>query len=435
MSIFGNTSANQTTANTTGLFGAASSTNGGGVFGNNQQQHQSQQQKPFSFGTSQTQPLGGSLFGGSSIQQQNNASNAKSMFSFGQQSQQQPQQQPQQQEAQPQRPLDQTLRFGTSGIDPQNVTHGMWEEGRGLGVYRSIPAQINVIKDKWDAATLSSPLRTYVYKHTGDEKEALRYRPDPGEDENKWEEAVSKRPGPEWVPLLVRGFNDMGMKTKQQMEAIARCNMILHEINTSLELQLETHNQKVAARLAECKRRQIATSRRTLALAVKVQILRKKGYVMDNAEDELKSKLEKLEREICDPSLDAREQEIWARMLGIRERAKRLKSEMDKLTPSIASEEPVLDETTIKTAKEVRTTVQSRPRSSMLICHRSSKLTTRNCDTFTKSFNWCKKNMKNGRKCRMPEAQTYCGELETETSQSSDPERPAVLAIVTTVGL
>jgi nuclear pore complex protein Nup54 len=246
----------------------------------------------------------------------------------------------------------------------------MWEEGRGLGVYRSIPAQMNVVKDKWDAATLVSPLRAYLYQHVGDEKEALRYRPGPGEDEDKWEDAIQKRPGGEWVPLLVRGFMEMGGKVKQQGEALARCNMMLQEINNSLNLQLEMHQQKVAARLAECKRRQQATSRRILALAVKVQILRNKGYVMDNAEEELKVKLEKLEKDVLDPSLDAREQEIWARMLGIRERAKRLKTEMDKLAPMAAAEEPALDEGTIKTAKQVYpltwSTVQSLTSSQIL---------------------------------------------------------------------
>lgn len=93
---------------------------------------------------------------------------------------------------------------------------------------------------------------------------------------------------------------------------------------------------------------------RTLALAAKIQILRNRGYVMDNAEEELKEKLLKLEREVFDPSLSGREQEIWARMLGIRERGKRLKAEMEKVTPVATGEEPVLDEETVRTAKKVR---------------------------------------------------------------------------------
>ena len=345
--MFGNTSTN--TAAKPGLFSLSTPQNNtGGLFGS--------QQKPevkslFGATQNQSQPQGSSIFSTfNQPQQQNNTSTTQpGTFTFGQSQQQN------NANAQPQRPLDQTLRFGNTSINNQQAAQSLWEEGRGLGVYRSIPAQVEIIKDKWDAASLQSPLRSYIYQHVGDEKEALQYRPNPQqEDESKWEEAISKRPGPQWVPVLVRGFYEMGEKGKRQCEMIAKGNMLLQEINTSLEVQLETHNQKVAARLAECRRRQQAASKRALALAVKVQILRNKGYVMDNAEEELKSKLEKLERDVLDPGLDARQQEIWARMLGIRERAKRLKTEMEKIAPSTQTEESVLDETTVRQAKEVR---------------------------------------------------------------------------------
>jgi nuclear pore complex protein Nup54 len=223
---------------------------------------------------------------------------------------------------------------------------------------------MNIVKNKWDPTSLSSPLRTYLYQHVESETDALKYRPGPGEDEDKWEEAVSNRPGPDWVPLLVQGFFQLGRKAQIQMEGIQRCNMMLQEINTSLEVQLDRHRQNVATRLEECKRRQAAAAQRTLALAVKVQILRNRGYVMDNAEEELKAKLETLQREVFDPSLNAREQEIWARMLGIRERAKRLKMEMDKIAPTANAdaEDSGLDEETIRAAKKVSTTSARIPR-------------------------------------------------------------------------
>lgn len=324
----------------------------GGLFGTSSQPQQ--QQSTSLFGNSNQTQQGGGIFGSLGQSSQTGAAGGLSQANSGSNPFGQSQQQQQQQ--QPQRPLDQTLRFGQSqqgATQPQNGAQPLWEEGRGLGVYRSIPAQMGIIKEKWDPASLMTPLRTYLYQHVGDEGEALRYRPGPGEDENKWEEAVSRRPGPAWVPLLVRGFFELGKKAQIQMEAIQRCNMMLQEINTSLDIQLDTHRQKVSTRLAECKRRHQAASQRTLALAVKVQILRNRGYVMDNAEEELKSKLEKLGREILDPSLNAREQEIWARMLGIRERAKRLKSEMDKITPASQNDEPLLDEDTVKAAKQV----------------------------------------------------------------------------------
>lgn len=221
-----------------------------------------------------------------------------------------------------------------------------------MGVYRSIPQQMALIKDKWDPASFNSPLRTYLYQHVEKETDALKYTPGPEDDASKWEEAVQRRPGPKYVPVVARGFGELGARAKQQMEMIARCNMMLNEINTSLDIQLDVHKQKVAASLAECRRRHNTISQRTLVLAVKVQILKNRGYVMDNAEEELKSKLAKLEAEVLDPALRAREQEVWARMLGIREQARHLKAEMEKLKPVNQEDDPLLDEETIKAARK-----------------------------------------------------------------------------------
>ncbi|KAJ9602233.1 Nucleoporin nup57 [Cladophialophora chaetospira] len=319
----------------------------GGLFGASQNQQQSgglfvtsqnQQQSGGLFGTSQTQQQSGGLFGAPSQPQPGSTTFAQAL----------------QQGPQPAQPsFDQTLQFGQSR-QGQPGSQSLWEEGRGMNTFRSIPVQMNIVKNKWDPTSLSSPLRTYLYQHVESETDALKYRPSSGEDEDKWEEAVSTRPGPDWVPLLVQGFFQLGRKSQIQMEAIQRCNMMLQEINTSLDIQLDRHRQNVASRIEECKRRQTATAQRTLALAVKVQILRNRGYVMDNAEEELKAKLETLQRDVFDPSLNAREQEVWARMLGIRERAKRLKLEMDKIAPtaSATEEESTLDEETIKAAKK-----------------------------------------------------------------------------------
>jgi len=73
---------------------------------------------------------------------------------------------------------------------------------------------------------------------------------------------------------------------------------------------------------------------------------------MDNAEEELNTKLKKLEKDVFDPTLNGREQEIWARMLGIRERGKRLKAELERAGPIARNEDAVLDEQTVLTAKK-----------------------------------------------------------------------------------
>lgn len=75
---------------------------------------------------------------------------------------------------------------------------------------------------------------------------------------------------------------------------------------------------------------------------------------MDEAEEELKKKLAQLERSVFNPSLNGRAEEIWARMLAIREHSKRLQAEMEKAGASTAAQgEEELDENTMKTAKKI----------------------------------------------------------------------------------
>jgi nuclear pore complex protein Nup54 len=213
--------------------------------------------------------------------------------------------------------------------------------------------QMNLVKEKWDPNSLASPLRTYLYQVV-EEQNAPFFQPGPGEDGHKWDEAVLKRPEPRCVPALARGFWDLGKRAQRQREFIEKINIRLHDINQSLDAQLEIHSQKVASRLAECRRRHVVASQRTLSLAARIQILRNRGYVMDNAEEELKMKLSKLEREVFDPSLNGREQEIWARMMGIRERGRWLQKEIEKTTPVASNVDSALDEGMVQAAKKVR---------------------------------------------------------------------------------
>lgn len=331
-------------AQTTGSFGASSQpTQSTGFFGASTQPAQQQQQ--------QSTP---SLFGNPQQQQAQPTTSLFGASNFGTTQNQNQLNQSQQQ----QRPLDQTLRLG-HGESQQTIAQAQeakepwWQDNKGASIMRSIPQQMALIKDKWDPASLNSPLRTYLYQYVGSESEALKYTPSNEDDPSKWEEAVQKRPGPEWVPVLARGFKELAARGWIQQNQIQRCNMMLNEINASLDIQLDKHRQNVASRLAECKQRHKAISQRALALAAKVQILKNRGYVMDNAEEDLKHKLASLESTIFDPTLNARQQEIWAHMMGIRERSRYLKSEMQKLQPVAESDDPLLDDNQMKQAKKV----------------------------------------------------------------------------------
>lgn len=186
------------------------------------------------------------------------------------------------------------------------------------------------------------------------ENDAPLYQPTAEDDEHKWEEAFNKRPNATSVPTLVRGFWALGKRAQRQREFIEACQLRLHEINASLDAQLDLHAHQVASRLSECRRKHLVASQRTLSLAAKIQVLRNRGYVMDNAEELLKTKLRKLELQVFDPTLNGREQEVYAKMCSIRERSRELQERLNKVKPMAQEVDEGLDEEIVKAAKTVR---------------------------------------------------------------------------------
>ena len=203
---------------------------------------------------------------------------------------------------------------------------------------KSVVEQIRVLNNKWDPANPDCVFTHYFYNAVKPE-EAPFYGPSPGEDERKWEEALSKKPSAGAIPVLARGFEQVAERIKQQSAAVTALRTRLHEINNCLSLLKDAHELGVASRITEAKRKHIVFTQRTLALATKVQILRNRGYVMDQQEEELKKKLMQLEKQTFDPVLGGRQEEIWARMSGVRERARILKEETEKLGKTIENQQ------------------------------------------------------------------------------------------------
>ncbi|OQD78610.1 hypothetical protein PENDEC_c001G02803 [Penicillium decumbens] len=385
--LFGGNNATSQPQQSGGLFGSSTAQKptgslfGGGGLGQGQQQQQQQQpqQSGGLFGSSfgQTQKPAGSLFGGGGglgqQQQTQQPATGGSLFGGGlgagtQQQQQQPQQQGSlfggsllggQQQQQPQQA--QQSQFGqTTMAQPQpnnqqqSLSSSLWSPGRAItGVHRTVPMQIAIVKDKWDATGQSSPFRAYLYNHVG-EDQAPFYQPGPEDDESKWEEALRQRPDPGYVPVLVKGFWELGKRAQRQKDFLTMMQARLHEINNCLTELLSRHDLKISVKIADCRRKHLVLSKRCLALAAKTQVLRSRGYAMDDAEEELKKKLTQLERSVFDPTLNGRGEEIWARMLAIHEHSKRLQMEMERAGGSVVNNgEEEIDEQTMKTAKKI----------------------------------------------------------------------------------
>lgn len=185
------------------------------------------------------------------------------------------------------------------------------------------------VTEKWDPANPSCVFKHYFYNKV-DESHIPFYKPQLHEDPREWEEALQNKPAPGFMPVLCSGYTSLADRLKTQQRAISEFNTRLHQVNGSLDAILQRHELETEVRALAARRRQTMISERCLALAARVQILRNRGYALSGDEDDLKGRLQNLEREVQDPAVGAREEELWSRLIVLRGYSDRLNKEMDK---------------------------------------------------------------------------------------------------------
>ncbi|KAL8952640.1 MAG: hypothetical protein Q9222_001446 [Ikaeria aurantiellina] len=350
-SLFGslNQPAQQSSAQTGGLFqtsslfGSSQPQQTGGLFGQSQPQ-----QSNSLFGNTQNASntqQGSSLFGKPLGQPQNSL--------FGSQPQQQPAQSSlfnpggsQQQQQQSQQQQQQGSIFGQQQPSIFKQVE-VWPRPR------SVADQIEVAFQKWNPESQVSLFQTYIYNFT-DPKFVPFCQPGPADNPTKWEEAMTKKPHPGAVPVLVRGFHQLGQRMLLQNQLLKVLQGRLHEINNGLNEMLRRHDLEISVRATEARKRHLRLNQQCVRLATKVQVLRNRGYAMDGAEEELKKKLLALEKKVMDPALNGRGEEIWARMVSVRERGRQLQREFERAGKSLPpKQEQGIDEEVIKKATKV----------------------------------------------------------------------------------
>lgn len=210
-----------------------------------------------------------------------------------------------------------------------------------------------ILFEKWNPEHPNCVFKNYFYNNVAPEQVPY-YRPGPGEDEKKWEEALSNKPTPGSIPILASGFPALAQRLRTQVLAVQALQARLHEINDSLVEMMQNHDLVISVRTADAKRKHTVLSQRCLNLAMKVQVLRNRGYVMDAAEEDLKKKLVQLEHAVCNPVFSGRSEEIWARMMGLRERARILEEDSERTAKAASDQqESAIDEEILKKTKQV----------------------------------------------------------------------------------
>lgn len=197
---------------------------------------------------------------------------------------------------------------------------------------------MKLVTEKWDPANPNCVFKHYFYNKV-DESHVPYYKPQPHEDPREWEEALQNKPAAGFMPVLCSGYAGVADRLKTQKRAVADFNTRLHQINGSLDSILQRHELETEVRAVAARRRQTTISERCLALAARIQVLRNRGYALSGDEDDLSSRLQTLERDVQDPAVGAREEELWSRLIVLRGYADQLSKELDK--PSGAEGESI----------------------------------------------------------------------------------------------
>ncbi|KAK1480197.1 nucleoporin nup44 [Colletotrichum cuscutae] len=213
---------------------------------------------------------------------------------------------------------------------------------------KPIPEQMSLIFEKWNPTNPNCAFKHYFYNKV-EEASVPFYKPGPHEDPRDWEEALQKKPAPGYIPVLCTGFSGVAARLQTQKKVVGELNVRLHQINASLDAILSRHDLETSVRALAARRRHVVLRERCLALAARVQVLRNRGYALSGDEDDLRLKLAELERNVQDPALAAREEELWSRLIVLRDYADQLMKETNK--PAFASGEGLSEETEHKTKK------------------------------------------------------------------------------------
>ena len=205
--------------------------------------------------------------------------------------------------------------------------------------------QIQTLVRKWDPNSQETLLQRYLYNAVNSAFAPFHHR-NPEESEREWEEALAKKPAPivnkdgdnvSFVPVLARGFKDLANRVEYQARTLNELRSRLHEMNNSLNAMMAKHQQSITVRLENVRRQHTVLASRCLRLAVKTQTLRNRGYPLDGAEEGLRRMLLNLNEQTFDPQYAAREEEIWARMVALRDRARWLEEEAKRVKVEAAA--------------------------------------------------------------------------------------------------
>ncbi|CDO92520.1 unnamed protein product [Kluyveromyces dobzhanskii CBS 2104] len=341
--LFGNNNSNA--GNSGGLFGnsgnTAASSNSGGLFGGNAQAGQTTGGL-FGNNTSNTGSTGGlfgakpqapgssSLFGQPQAQQgqqvqQGQQQGGSPLFGAAPSNSMQPsfawsntqqQQQPQQQLPSVQQPQQQLQ------IQQQ-------QQQQQISNYpQQIQEQILKCKESWVPSEQRSKLKTFVYNKCT-ETEAMLYNKPLSISQEDWDQALMSKPTNNTIPIRLLGFQDLNDRNQLQKQHVAQARVLLGQILEKLNQVNTKHDLDTQSRIAKAVSRSTVIENRILKLASQLAVLKSKNLPLSIHEEETMNKFDKLLQESNDPAGLGKNNELWARLSVLKERAKNISDQLD----------------------------------------------------------------------------------------------------------
>ncbi|RLV90898.1 Nucleoporin NUP57 [Spathaspora sp. JA1] len=341
--LFGNQASNTgaAPAATGGLFGnTTTGTSSGGIFGNKQAATSGIFGSGANTNTNTTGTTGG-IFG--------NKPAATNLFG-----QQQQQQQPQQQQQQPAQPTGlfsnttNTQQPSFTWSQPQQtqpltnpVTTTFTQANPNVNTYTpAINDQLIKVWEQWDPTNGKCLLKTHLYNKFSDQEISLLNQQRPAnETPEDWDNAMLKRPGPNYYPIKVTSFNDIASRIETQLDHVVKSRILLNSMNEKLTLISSKHDLENTTRILKAKARHSKLSRRLLRLATILAILKLKGYPLLPEEEEISKQFDLLIGKLNDPSSSiGKLSDVFARLTILKERAEDLNYRFDNSISSLTVE-------------------------------------------------------------------------------------------------
>lgn len=191
-----------------------------------------------------------------------------------------------------------------------------------------IQEQILKCKESWDPSSQRSKLRTFVYNKCN-ETEAILYVKPANFTQEDWDKALADRPNANLIPIEVKGFEDLNQRHNLQCDHVAHARIILTQILEKLTNMSQKHELNTAARILKAHTRNSKIQTRIMKLATQIAVLKNKDLPLNVQEESLVTEFYKLLNTSNDPAGLGKNNELWARLAILKERAKTLSSQLD----------------------------------------------------------------------------------------------------------